>query len=301
MNINQIRYFIAIVECGSFREAAEVLSLSQPALSNSIKTLEESVQVQLFERRKHGVVPTPYGKVLYEFFKVAVESVQRGYQEIELMREGSRGHINIGAPTGMIDLFLPQIIEQVSSKQSGITFSVRYGYLDYLLQSLRHGELDFLLTPYWPETLLSEDLEIEKLTDIFVSIYARASHPLTRKKEVTLEDLMAADWIFAQSEGMQSLREDLFGSENIRAVNCIITNDHPPFMIKILQRLDLLSLIPEYTVDELTKRGLLKKIEYPPFRPALSAGLIRLTGRHITPSMELFVETTREFLKDASS
>jgi DNA-binding transcriptional LysR family regulator len=45
MNINQIRYFITVVDCGSFNAASDVLALSQPALSNSIRTLEESLQV----------------------------------------------------------------------------------------------------------------------------------------------------------------------------------------------------------------------------------------------------------------
>ena len=162
---------------------------------------------------------------------------------------------------------------------------------------LRHGELDFLLTPYWPETERSNDLYIEKLTDISVSIYARATHPLTQKKEVTMEDLVAADWILAESEGIQSLSKELLGPEHTQTLNRTIVNDHPPFMINTLQRLDLLSIIPDYTVDELTKRGSLKKIEYQHFQPTLSAGLIHLIGRHITPSMRLFVDTTREFMQ----
>ncbi len=299
MKINQLRYFIAIVECGSFREAAEVLALTQPALSNSIRTLEESLQVQLFERRPTGVSPTAYGEVLYDFYKSALESVQRGYQEVDLMRQGSRGHVNVGAPTGIIDLFLPGIIEQVLSERAGITFDVRYGYLDDLLQHLRHGELDFLLTPYWPETEMAEDLEIEKLTDVFVSIYARSSHPLSKKKKVTMSDLMESEWILTKSEGIQSLRKALFGTKRMRKMNCTITNDHAPFMINMLQRLDLLTIIPDYAVQELTTKGSLKKVNYPRFRPSLSTGIIHLRDRHITPSMRLFVNTAREFMKNA--
>jgi LysR family cyn operon transcriptional activator len=114
MNVNQLRYFIAIVENRSFRSASEVLNVSQPALSNSIKTLEELLQVQLFERGKHGVLPTAYGKVLYQFFKSAVQTIERGSREVESMRDGSKGHLNIGAPTGMIDLFLPRIVRRQS-------------------------------------------------------------------------------------------------------------------------------------------------------------------------------------------
>jgi LysR family transcriptional regulator of abg operon len=298
MNINQIRYFLAIVECGSFRQAAETLSISQPALSNSIKTLEESLQVQLLERRKNGALPTSYGKVLYNFFKSALESVQRGREEVELMREGSTGHVNIGAPTGMIDLFLPSIMERMLSQKPGVTFGTQYGYLDNLLQALRHGQLDFLLTPYWPETTHADDLKIEELTDIYVSIYARESHPLTKKKGATIEDLLEADWIFAQSEGMQAFRLELFGAELARSVKCTITHNHPPFMVNMLEKWDLLSIIPDYTVNHMAKHGSLKIIDYPAFRPSLSAGLIHLTDRHITPAMKLFADTARDIITD---
>jgi DNA-binding transcriptional LysR family regulator len=254
----------------------------------------------LLERGKQGVLPTAYGKVLYDYFKSALESVQRGRQEVEFMRDGSKGHVNIGAPTGMIDLFLPNIIEQMVSKARGITFDIRYGYLDNLLQALRHGEVDFLLTPYWQETLLADDLEIEKMTDINVSIYARGSHPLAQKKNVTLNDLTEADWILAESEGMQAFRQDLFGTAHARHLNCIVTHNHPPFMINMLEKLDLLSIMPDYTVEHLTTHGSLKKVEYPSFRPSLSAGLIQLTGRHITPSMLLFADTTREYMRSVT-
>ena len=252
------------------------------------------------ERRKDGVIPTAYGKVLYNFFKSALASVQRGHQEVELMRDGSKGRVNIGAPTGMIDLFLPNIIEQMVSKSREITFDIRYDCLDNLLQDLRHGEVDFLLTPYWQGTLLKEGLEIEKLTGINFSIYARSSHPLTQKNNVTLEDLMGADWILAESEGMQALRQELFGTAQAHHINCVVTHNHPPFMINLLEKLDLLSIMPDYTVEQLTTHGSLKKIEYPPFRPSLPAGLIHLTGRHITPSMQLFADTTREYMSNTS-
>lgn len=297
MNINQLRYFIAIVETGRFREAAEKLCISQPALSNSIRTLEDFLQVDLLDRRRHGVTPTPYGTVLYDFFKSAVESVERGIREVDLMKDGSRGHVNVGAPAGMIDLFAPQIIEDLISQRPGTTFKVSYGYLDELLRQLRHGELDFLLSIYWPETELHDDLNISKLADISLSIYARAEHPLASKEVVTKEELMDADWIFPQSEGMQSLRKNLFGAKEMWDVKCAITSDHPPFMINILQRLDLLTILPDYMARSIAPEQALKKIQFPEFDPELYAGIMRLNDRHMTPSMRLFSKTARGYIE----
>jgi len=300
MNINQLRYFVTIFESGSFRAASDILNISQPALSNSIKTLEDYLQVALFDRGKNGILPTPYGKALYHFFTSALQSVERAGEEITVMRDGLKGHINVGAPTGMIDLFLPKIIARVNAIQPAISFDIQYGYLDKLLQALRQGTLDFLLTPYWPVTKLSDDLEIEKLTELSVSIYARSHHPLAKKKNVSLDDLKNAKWIFAISEGMKNFRLELFGSAGAKLKNCTITHNYPPFMINMLKSLDLLSIIPDYAASELVASGAITRIRYARFKPTLSAGIIRLSGRHHTPSMQLFLDQVRKFMREVT-
>ena len=295
MNVNHLRYFVGVVEHGSFREAAEVLCLSQPALSNSIKTLEDSLQVQLLDRGKAGVTPTPYGAVLYDFFKTALEAIARGEEEVAAMLMGSRGHIRIGAPTGIVDLILPEIIERLVTGRPGVTFAIRHGYLDKLLEALRHGELDFLLSPYWPDMQLLEDIEIERLAELSVSIYARAGHPLAAKSAVTLEDLLDADWIFADSGGHAALRQSLFG-DMTKNVKIKIIHNHRPFMIRVLEKTDLLTIIPDYIVEGTTGPGALKRVNFPAFQTVLATGLIYVSGRHMTPAMNLFADLAREKL-----
>jgi DNA-binding transcriptional LysR family regulator len=291
MNINQLRYFVAVVDLGSYRKAAELLSVSQPALSNSIRTLEEAFQVPLLERGKGGVKPTAYGTTVYHFFKSALDSMKRARKEVEFLRKGAKGHVAVGAPTGMIDQLLPGIITKVSSRESRLTFSVKYGYLNDLLTSLRRGELDFLLTPYWPGTDLSGDLQFEKYLDLRISIYARSEHPLARKSSVSLEDLLAARWILPESAGMRTFLKQIFGDGPDTAVNWSITHDYPPFMIRMLMGLDLLSLIPDYTVSDWVKSGALRRLNYPAFAPKLSAGLVSVASRSLTPAMRVFADT----------
>src|SRR5580658_3020836 len=62
----QLRYFLAVVEKGSLSGAAEALNISEPALSKSIRLLEQSLKVQLLERHSRGMVPTVFGRALAE-------------------------------------------------------------------------------------------------------------------------------------------------------------------------------------------------------------------------------------------
>lgn len=294
MYTKQIKYFLTLAEVQSFRRAAEILSISQPALSNSIKNLEGEYQVELFDRGPGGVRLTEFGKALYGFLRNASDSIERGRREIELIRRGSRGHLAVGAPTGLIDQLLPEVIGRLSTQSKGFSFNVRYGYLDALLLGVRGWQLDVLLTTFWPDAKLAQDLVVEPFADLGLSIYCRAAHPLARKGEVALSDLSKAQWILPETGGMRSFVQDIFGAGHFSVLNRPVTHDYPPFMIQMLQRMDLLSLIPDYVVADEVRAGTLKRIDYAAFRPTLHAGVIYLRDRHMTPALQSFIRIARE-------
>ncbi len=294
MYTKQIRYFLKLAETGNFRRAADMLSISQPALSNSIKSLEAEYSVELFERGPHGASLTEAGRTLHGFLRNAVDSIDRGQREVDLLRKGSQGHLSIGAPTGLINLILPDIIASMTAKTRGFSFDVKYGYLSELLDGLRGWQLDVLLTTYWPGANLSPDLVVERLAELAISIYCRASHPLARKRNVTAEDLAKAQWILPDSQGMRTFLQEIFGVEHIGTLQRPIVHEYPPFMIAMLLRMDLLSLVPDYTVTEQVRSGVLKRVEYTPFAGKLYAGIVYQRDRHMTPALRTFIRTAKE-------
>jgi DNA-binding transcriptional LysR family regulator len=290
----QIRYFLTLAELGSFRRAAERLSISQPALSNSIKSLEAEYRAELFERGPLGARLTEAGRTLHGFLLNAVESIERGKRELDLLQKGSRGHLSIGAATGLIDQLLPDVIARLSSASGGFTFDVKYGYLSELVEGVRGWRQDALLTTYWPDAQLGPDLAIEHFADLSISIYCRASHPLARKRTVTLDDLARAQWVLHDSRGMRTFLQQIFGVEHYGALRRPIVHEYPPFMMNMLQRMDLLSLIPDYAASDLVRNGALRRIEYAGFAGRLSAGVIHLRERHMTPALLAFVKAAKE-------
>jgi DNA-binding transcriptional LysR family regulator len=65
-------------------------------------------------------------------------------------------------------------------------------------------------------------------------------------------------------------------------------------MIAMLQRMDLLALVPDYTVGDYVKRGVLKRVEYPAFAGRVSAGVIHLKDRHVTPALQTFIAIAKQ-------
>lgn len=298
MTLNHLRYFLAVVEFASFRKAAEAVNVSQPALSQAVRKLEEQFGAPLFERGATGVRPTAFGTVLAGFFQKSVDSIDRAGAELESMRQGASGQLTIGAPTGMIELFLPEIIEPMFREQGGVHFTIRHGYLDAMLTELCAGRIDFLVTPYWPERQLPAETTVERLMDLGISLYARSSHPLAAKPEATLDDLARARWILPDSGGMRSFLRDIFGDDYASVVDWPIKHDYSPFMLRMLARLDLLTIIPDYTAQHLVATGTLTRIDYPPFRRSIAAGLIYRRDAVRTPAMEWFLRLARSLGTD---
>ena len=80
MQVRQMNYLLAVVECGSFRLAAQQLFMSQPALSQSIRALEEELGFPLLERRPDGVAPTQMGEVVYRDVKRLLAAMEEKTQ-----------------------------------------------------------------------------------------------------------------------------------------------------------------------------------------------------------------------------
>ncbi len=294
MYTKQIRYFLTLAEVGSFRRAAELLSISQPALSNSIKSLEAEYETELFERGPLGARLTEAGQTLHGFLRNAVDSIDRGKREVRLLRGGSKGHVAVGAPTGLIDQLLPEVIAAMGTASTSFSYQVHYGYLGDLLAKLRGWQLDVLLTTYWPEVQLGPDLVVERFAELGLSIYCRPQHPLARKRNVTLDDLAAAQWILPESQGMRSFVHEIFGAEGTGRLQRPIVHDYPPFMLRTIRRMDLLSLVPDYTAEEYVQNGSLRRVDYPAFGGRLSAGVLYLKDRHLTPALQRFIRVARE-------
>lgn len=294
MNLSQLRYFSVVLKRRSFRAAAEELHISQPALSNSVKKLEDLLGVQLLERGRQGISPTPFGEALNQYALSAIDAVNRGQFEIEVLKKGSKGHIRVGAPSGIIDKVLPAVMAETLKRQPDLSFSVTFGYLDALLEILQDGAVDFVFTTYWPHPSLTDNLVVEHLADVDLSIYARSTHPLANKAPITLDDLARSEWALYDAPGTNFFVRKLFSGAHSGALRKTVVSDHVPFIHAMMERHDLLSIIPNFAVSNFVDEGRFVRIEYPSVATEYSAGMIYLRDRTRTTSMMLFLEMARQ-------
>ncbi|SFI10502.1 LysR family transcriptional regulator [Bradyrhizobium sp. Gha] len=100
MNLRRLQYFVKIVDVGSLTQAADVLHVAQPALSQQLATLEGEVRQQLLVRTKSGVVPTEAGKVLYRHAQLILRQCEQARADMNAAAKNISGAVAVGLAPG---------------------------------------------------------------------------------------------------------------------------------------------------------------------------------------------------------
>ena len=194
MTILQLKYVIAIANSKSFREAASRLFVSQPALSSTIRELEEEIGIQLFERTNKGIRLTEPGK---EFLVYAKEAVSQ-YELIEdryLDKDLEKKHFSVSMQHYVFAVHA--FIEVMKEFDEGkYTFAVHETRTDEVLNNVRSldsevGVISYSRTSEKVMKKLFRDFQLEffPLITRETFVYVWKDHPLSKKKELSLKEL----------------------------------------------------------------------------------------------------------------
>ena len=194
MTILQLKYVIAIATSKSFREAASRLFVSQPALSSTIRELEEEIGIQLFERTNKGIRLTEPGK---EFLVYAKEAVSQ-YELIEdryLDKDLDKKHFSVSMQHYVFAVHA--FIEVMKEFDEGkYTFAVHETRTDEVLNNVRSldsevGVISYSRTSEKVMKKLFREFQLEffPLITRETFVYVWKDHPLSKKKELSLKDL----------------------------------------------------------------------------------------------------------------
>lgn len=193
MDLRLLRYFMACVENRTMHAAAQVVHISQPALSKAIADLEATLGVSLLERRPRGVVPTPYGETLFRYAKMIDSEVRRALAEIEAMRGATRGTIVIGVIPTMTAL-MGEVAHRALEAHPGLRLKLRVAFSSELASALLEGEMDLALL-LLPEGQSPPGLAFEPLIGTRPVVVVRSGHPLASQARCSLQDLARFPWL----------------------------------------------------------------------------------------------------------
>lgn len=195
MELRQLTYFLTAVQTLSFRKAAELCFVAQPALSRQIAALEKELGVALFTRAKQRITVTSAGNEFAIYARNALEQLQQGQQAMVNMQEGVKGTITLGCVEPLATAFLPAIFHSFHQRYPGVRFDVRVLRTDDVMTLIEHEEVDLGLIfdpPSRPEVLVFKELFRQSL-----HVLMPAQHPLAQRPQTSLvlEEILAEPFL----------------------------------------------------------------------------------------------------------
>lgn len=262
LKLRQLRLLVAVGQYGSIQSAARELQISQPAATKLIQDLELDFEVKLFERTNRGVIPTSYGDSLIRHGNLILAQVGNAAQELDDLTEGSSGRVVVGILLAAAPNLLPSAIELLLADRPNVAVKVVEGTNDVLMPALFSGQIDMIvgrLAAYRAPTKLVQ----EKLLDDRVIAVVGKQHPLSGKKSVSFNQMRPFGWILPPLETTLRRQIDQFFVSQKQYI--------PPSVLEsvsylanraMLQRRDLVGLMPEHAASYDIENGWLAKVDW---------------------------------------
>lgn len=283
MDTRHIRHFMALVDCGSFARASEVVHLSQPALSRSIQELERQLGARLFDRGRFGVVLTAHGRAALPHVRGLLAAAESLRQEVEAIDELETGELSIGTGPYPALALMDKVCARFVDQYPGIRLNIRTDNWQDLRLALLDHEIELFVADTG-ELSGDPDLDITHLPQPEVVVFCRHDHPLARKKGVVWGDLL--DYPLA----MTRVPEDM--ERNIQAMSAQqgglkrrIECDNIAMLAAIVTGSKAISIAPRPIVADLLESGKVTTVSVTGIETLQTRyGVLQRCGRPLSPA-----------------
>lgn len=208
MLLKQMKYFITIVDCHSFTEAAEQCFISQSAISQQIKSLEKELGIRLFERNKRQFSLTPAGEYFYRHGKVILDEIEDFKEETIRRGEDQELNLTIGYPKNFSTSEFHQAIVEFNRIYPEVNISVVSGTHEELFELLVQHHIDVKISEQ--RRTFNEDYYNYELkhSECFVEI--SSMNPLSKKEILTTDDLKNMSCILVVSKDKEDSEREFY-------------------------------------------------------------------------------------------
>lgn len=169
-NLEYYRVFYYVAQLGSITLAAEKLCISQPAVSQAVRQLEQSLDSQLFLRTSKGVRLTREGEFFYGYIKAGLDNIWHGENMLKRLKDLDTGEVRIGASDMTLQFYLLPYLEKFHELYPGIKVTVSNGPTPETLRFLYEGKIDFgvVSTPFEAKSEVLRT-DVKEIRNVFVA------------------------------------------------------------------------------------------------------------------------------------
>lgn len=189
MNLRQLEHVVALAEHRNFHRAAEAVGLTQPALTQSIRNLEDECGVALFERSKRDVSPTAFGIAVIQSARQTLAQLSNLQRELDLMKNLQSGRLIVGCDAWVAEAMVAPTLARMLERYPDLRFSVRVGLADAMMEEVVAGSIDLYLGA--PPEARDQRLHWHDIALPPMVLVCRPGHPLLALDQPSPIDCLA--------------------------------------------------------------------------------------------------------------
>jgi LysR family hydrogen peroxide-inducible transcriptional activator len=274
ITLTQLEYIVAVDTYRHFGRAAESCFITQPTLSMQIKKLEEDLEIIIFDRSRHPLLPTDVGQRIIDQARIVLKQNEEINNIVKDHKNQVSGLIRIGIIPTMAPYLLPVFIGNYKKKYPNIFIKVVEETTDNIVKLLNKDLIDvgILATPLKEDKINEKPIFYEEML-----IYANPSHPLHKLKQITVKDIATPE-IWLLSDG------HCFRDQVINLCSFLGTTDSPlPFhfeagsletLMNIVDKEGGLTLIPELAKEGMSEKRLQNVKSFSNIKPLREVSLV---------------------------
>jgi molybdate transport repressor ModE-like protein len=291
MNFAQLKAFQAVANNGSVTRAAQLLQVSQPAVSKHLKKLEEDYGVTLVERSAGAAELTDAGSSLLRHVNAIFAHLDEAAKELKSRKTSTKSEIlKVAGSYAASALLLPSLLVNFKNKHRDASIILRTGTTREVKSMLLNSTVEIALLnelPVNPE-FVSEPFRKEKLV-----VFAAPNHPLARKKKLKLSDLRQAALV---TTGMASAVDKMLNhlvQEGLGAKIAIQCGSPASVKIVVKNKIGLGILFRDMLIQEIRNK-LFKVLEIPGLALTVQSYIVYYKDRPLSPSAQDFLALLRQ-------
>ncbi|QNK02201.1 transcriptional regulator CynR [Dyella telluris] len=283
-----IHYFLAVAEHGGFTRAAEALHVSQPALSQQIKLLEETLGVPLFDRSGKATRLTDAGEVYQRYAQRALLDLEAGKRALHDVQDLSRGALRLGLTPTFTSYLIGPLVEAFHRRYPHIVLTIREMPQERIEELLGSDQLDVGIAF---DEVRSADIEASALLEETLALVVGKAHHCAGKRTLGLQALNDESLVLLSKEFATREQIDRYCGEHAVHPHVAIEANSISAVVDIVRRTTLSTLLPASIAAQHPE---LFAVALHPSLLKRTAVLLRRKDAYQSAASRAFVELTME-------
>ncbi len=291
MKVQHIQTLVAIADAGSLRGAAEVLGKTQPALTKSLRQVEDNLGMSLFQRSSRGVVLTAMGERVLSRARTITSEIARLDDEVAQLRGEQVGAVHVClSPLAAIKI-MPPALAHFQRSHPNIEVRLTSGLFPGALRRLREGRTDIVIGPA-PPAGLAREISVEPLIETPIVVITSKNSPYA--KVTSLAELTQAHWIMIGAPlGPGDIYRKPFVDNGLVPPKAMTTSESYFGAMSLVESLGAVCTFPLRLLDDIQKGWEIAQIPLRETIAPLQISLMTRSGHPLTPATEELANCVR--------